>query len=193
MQKMRAGIGMAALVASLLAGCGTAPQVLSQPPARQLGALDTRAPKIDRFAKVNEGIYRGAMPTDGQWKELRKLGIRTDVSLLGAGPASQRQVVAEEREAAEAAGMKFVNVVVPYAAPGKAVIDKFLDVVQDPANQPVYVHCKHGRDRTGTMIALYRIAVDGISGKQALHEMERFGFDRADYPYYAKTVLSFGL
>ncbi|MBM3266142.1 MAG: tyrosine-protein phosphatase [Candidatus Sericytochromatia bacterium] len=190
---MRGGIGFLALAAALLAGCGAGTPSLAQAPVRSYGALETRAPKIDRFAKVNDGLYRGGMPADGQFRELRKLGIRTDVSLLGAGPASQRQVVAAEREAAEAAGLRFVNVVVPYGEPSRALIDKFLQVVQDPSNQPVYVHCKHGRDRTGTMIALYRIAVDGYTGRQALAEMETFGFDRDEYPYYAKTVLNFGL
>ncbi len=190
---MRGGIGLVALTAALLAGCGAGGPALVQSQTRTLAALDTRAPKIDRFAKVNAGLYRGGMPTESQFGELKRFGIRTDISLLGAGPSSQRQVVAQEREAAEAAGLKFVNLVVPYSAPSQTFIEKFLDVVQDPANQPVYVHCKHGRDRTGTMIGLYRIAVDGQTGKQALAEMETFGFDRKDYPYYAKTVLTFGL
>jgi tyrosine-protein phosphatase SIW14 len=54
--------------------------------------------------------------------------------------------------------------------------DEFLRLVNDPANHPVYVHCKGGRHRTGAMTAIYRITQDGWSDKQAYQEMKQFDF-----------------
>ncbi|GAC1375031.1 MAG: dual specificity protein phosphatase family protein [Aquirhabdus sp.] len=57
-------------------------------------------------------------------------------------------------------------------------IVKFLRIVTTPELQPVLVHCQHGSDRTGTMIAIYRIVVEGWTKEQAKEEMVRgdFGF-----------------
>ena len=54
----------------------------------------------------------------------------------------------------------------------------FLQVVNDPANQPVFVHCKGGRHRTGAMTATYRMTREGWTAEQAVAEMKRFDFDR---------------
>jgi len=62
--------------------------------------------------------------------------------------------------------------------PEREDIVKFLRIVTTPELQPVLVHCQHGSDRTGTMIAIYRIVVDGWTKEQAKEEMVRgnFGF-----------------
>ena len=52
---------------------------------------------------------------------------------------------------------------------------KFLDAVLDPANQPVFIHCAHGCDRTGVMAAVYRMEVEGWAPGEALEEMRAFG------------------
>jgi hypothetical protein len=53
---------------------------------------------------------------------------------------------------------------------------RFLKIVTDPRRTPVLVHCQHGADRTGTMIAVYRIAVQGWSKAEAIREMTLGGF-----------------
>jgi protein tyrosine/serine phosphatase len=45
----------------------------------------------------------------------------------------------------------------------------------DTLPKPVFIHCIHGCDRTGTMIACYRIAHDQWSNKAALAEAKRYG------------------
>ena len=49
-------------------------------------------------------------------------------------------------------------------------------IVSDPKNQPVYVHCLYGSDRTGAMVALYRMALQQWSAKAAIEEMKNGGF-----------------
>jgi len=51
-----------------------------------------------------------------------------------------------------------------------------LSAMTDPANQPVFVHCSRGTDRTGVVMAVYRMEVDGWSEAEAEAEMEAFGF-----------------
>lgn len=60
-------------------------------------------------------------------------------------------------------------------APEDAPVDRFLAIVSDPTRHPVYVHCLHGVDRTGAMIAAYRIRRQGWTNHDALAEMEQFG------------------
>ena len=53
---------------------------------------------------------------------------------------------------------------------------RFLRMVTDPARQPVLVHCRHGADRTGAMVAVYRIVIEGWTKDDALQEMTRGGY-----------------
>ena len=60
--------------------------------------------------------------------------------------------------------------------PEDADVIAFLRIVNNPEWQPVLVHCKHGSDRTGMMIAIYRIAYQGWSKQQAIDEMIHGGY-----------------
>lgn len=48
----------------------------------------------------------------------------------------------------------------------------------DPARRPIYVHCQHGVDRTGTIMAIYRMELEGWSNLEAFAEMDHFGAHR---------------
>jgi len=60
--------------------------------------------------------------------------------------------------------------------PVDADVIKFLRIVTDKASQPVLVHCAQGADRTGMMVAIYRIVVQGWSKEDALREMTQGGY-----------------
>jgi protein tyrosine/serine phosphatase len=60
--------------------------------------------------------------------------------------------------------------------PDDGELKKFFEVILDPARQPVYIHCAFGKDRTGTMAAVYRLEMDGWTADEALQEMEAFGY-----------------
>jgi protein-tyrosine phosphatase len=78
---------------------------------------------------------------------------------------------------AEQAGMRYVQIpMTTHEPPTAAQLAEFLRVVNDPASQPVYVHCVGGRHRTGVMTAAYRITHEGWTADQAFQEMKRFKF-----------------
>jgi protein tyrosine/serine phosphatase len=56
---------------------------------------------------------------------------------------------------------------------------EIIRVMSDPANQPVYIHCALGQDRTGVVVAAYRMDRDGWSFEEAEKEMQSFGFNDA--------------
>ena len=125
-------------------------------------------PGLTNVGRVADGIFRGAQPKPEGYATLKAMGVRTVINLRARH---------EEREAVEAAGMRSVEIpmsVMKNIDP--AAVRKALSVMTDPANQPVFVHCQHGKDRTGVVAAVYRMEVDGWSEADAEAEMEAFGF-----------------
>ena len=124
---------------------------------------------VDYAAEVAPGILRGGAP-DAQGVEwLRARGVRTVVNLRHYHGESEGELV-------RAAGMRYEWIPLESTdAPEDAQVDRFLAIVSDPASHPVYVHCLHGVDRTGAMIAAYRIRQQGWTNHDALAEMEHFG------------------
>ena len=93
----------------------------------------------------------------------------------------------------EAAGMSPVEIPIKAdlgsTPPDEEAIRKFFEVVLDPAKQPVYIHCAFGKDRTGTMAAIYRLEIDGWTPDEAMQEMEAFGYHNIyrDLIHFVKT------
>jgi protein tyrosine/serine phosphatase len=155
----------------------------------------TQLPDINnifRFGKVNNKLYRGGLPTDSDLLALRNFRIKTIVSFRGLGDPTEPAQVAAEKAAVENLGMKFVNIQVPFDKPvPDKTINAFFNTVNNPQNQPLFVHCKGGRDRTGTMVAFYRIKFEGFLPEQALKEMQSYAFVPTDYPIFTNQLLGF--
>lgn len=169
----------AAALCLLVAGFACATEPL--PPAARTPGTDPahawaakmEVDHLDNLHRVDAGIFRGAQPDEDGFRELHKLGIKTVVNL--------RALHSDDDEVAEA-GLKGQLVLKHIGFntwhPEKEDIETFLDVVLDPANQPIFIHCQHGADRTGTMCAIYRIVVNGWDREAAIDEMAHgdFGF-----------------
>ena len=127
--------------------------------------------KLPNFHAVNSKLYRGAQPKPGGLKQLADLGIKTIVNLRGQGEG-----VRKEEAEARAAGLRFFSI--PFDRTGRPDDDEVkqvLAIIDTPEYQPVFVHCKQGVDRTGTVIAIYRITHDGWTSEQAKAEANRSG------------------
>ena len=138
---------------------------------------------LPNFQKVDEHVYRGAQPTNSGLKDLVERGIKTVVDLRDIGEHSQ----ADEQKAVTDLGMRYVSIPMQgMSTPKDKQIATVLALLNDVTSGPVFVHCKRGADRTGTVIALYRIVHDGWYSKRALSEAKSYGmsaFQRAMQHY----------
>ena len=127
--------------------------------------------RIDNFGQVNDNYYRGAQPEGRDYSDLAAIGVKTLVNLTSddADPG--------ERAMAERAGMRYFQIpMTTHQPPTAAQLTEFMRIVNDPANQPVYVHCVGGRHRTGVMTAAYRMSEEGWTADRAFKEMKDFKF-----------------
>lgn len=139
-------------------------------------------------------LYRSAqLPVAGLRRAIQDHGIRTVVNLRDGSTAADQ---AEEAYCA-AAGIRFVRIAplhwdgVQGSAPVDAGLKRFLDVVADPANHPVLVHCYRGVHRTGGYVAVYRMELEGWDLDRAIQEMIDLGYtqigDHADVLTYLRS------
>jgi tyrosine-protein phosphatase SIW14 len=143
---------------------------LRQPPARH------PADKIDKhlipdFAEVTPTLYRGAQPRKHGFEALAKMGIRIVVDLRGDRRGERREV--------NRLGMEYVPMHWQCSFPKDRLFAQFLTLIRKNPGKKIFIHCRVGDDRTGMMIAAYRMAEEGWSAKQAMKEMEKYGFSLA--------------
>ena len=141
---------------------------------------------------VEEGaLYRSGQPSARQLGAIvSKHDVRTLVNLRGTDALGKDKRAVDEVEFAKSHGLRYVNI--PYSNSGaQAQIAEFLTVVADPANRPVLVHCAEGIERTGVMVAAYRMKVQGWPLAKALAEMKQFGFKQEKSPKMQEAVEEF--
>ncbi|MBN2529207.1 MAG: tyrosine-protein phosphatase [Deltaproteobacteria bacterium] len=121
--------------------------------------------------QITGTVYRGAQPTQEGIASLHRMGIKTVISL-------RRFHDDTDKTAAVNLSDKLTLFHLPMNAWDVSIDDivQFLRIVRNEANHPVFFHCKHGSDRTGTMAAAYRMVVEGWTATDAVQEMKRGGF-----------------
>ena len=133
--------------------------------------------ELPRFQQVTDRLYRGGQPHDGGLRRLRELGIDTIVNLRGRSATTK----AEETEA-RALGFNYFNVALPnWGRPQDGRVRRILLIMAAPQNGRVFVHCKDGVDRTGTIVALHRISHQGWKTQDALAEADLEGMRRIQF------------
>jgi protein tyrosine/serine phosphatase len=133
-------------------------------------------PGLPNLHRVNATLYRSAQPTKEGFAFLAAQTslshddrpIKTIVSLRAFNDDA---LLTPETSTLHLEQIRFKT----WHPEGEDVV-KFLRIATTPAMQPVLVHCQHGSDRTGTMVAIYRIAYEGWTKTQATDEMIKGGY-----------------
>lgn len=128
-------------------------------------------PGVGNFHQVDNHVYRGAQPTNDGFRNLAKLGVKIIVDLREPGDRSR-----SEEKLVIGDGMRYVPVPMNgMHAPSNKSIAQVLNLLENPSTGPVFVHCRRGADRTGSVIACYRIEYDHWQNDKALAEARSLG------------------
>jgi len=128
---------------------------------------------IPKFKDVTKDIYRGGRPTSKDLADIQKTpGIKTDIDLENI----KSQISSESSTAKELKLNFYSEPMTAYNAPDDKQVDRILDLLQNASLFPIFLHCKHGEDRTGMIIGLYRVEVQKWAPKEAYKEMLDLGF-----------------
>ncbi len=142
---------------------------------------------VPNFGRIGPRIYRGGQPSSEGLSGLRALGINTVISFtLGEEGA--------RAEAAEAARLGMDYLGIPWSTqevPEPDQVQTFLSYLREHPDRTIFVHCKAGADRTGVMVALSRIAIDGWPAQRAVDEMNAFHYHFIFLPHLQRYVMSF--
>jgi len=123
---------------------------------------------IPDFVEVTPTLYRGAQPRKHGFEALAKIGVQIVVDLRGDRKGERKEVTR--------LGMQYVPMHWQCSFPKDKVFAKFLTLIQNNPGKKIFVHCRVGDDRTGMMIAAYRMAFEAWGAKQAMVEMQKYGF-----------------
>jgi len=122
---------------------------------------------VSNLFKLSDDLYRSGQPSTEGMANLEAIGIKTIVNLRS---------FSSDRDEIEDTNLEYVHIYMEAWHPEEEEAVEFLQIVTDPGRVPVLVHCNLGSDRTGTMCALYRIAVQDWSAEEAIQEMTQGGF-----------------
>ena len=143
------------------------------------GAGDVAEPiGIPNFRVVDNGIYAGAQPVEAGYNWLAGRGVQVVIDLQSGDRSAEQQWV-------ESNGMRYLNIPMhaetPLAPNFQETMQRLLQVITDPANQPVFLHCAHGAHRTGMVVGIYRVTMQSWSFDQAWEEM--LVYASGSFPY----------
>lgn len=170
--KKACGFAIAAVFAATLFGLALAKQtsVPSQASTTHPIARKLSVSGLPNLGEVTPMLYRGAQPTGKGFETLAKMGVNIVIDLRDGNEGKL-----EEKDVTQS-GMEFVAIPWRCGSPKDDDFAKFLTVVRDNKDKKVFVHCHMGIDRTGMMVAAYRMNEQGWTAAEALQEMRAFGF-----------------
>jgi tyrosine-protein phosphatase SIW14 len=144
------------------------PGANSSSPTQQSSLNKSMSKNLPNFGEATTTLYRGGQPSESGFRILAKMGINIVVDLRGSRN-SERKIVTH-------LGMQYVALPWHCAFPKDKIFAQFLALLRKNPGKKIFVHCRLGDDRTGMMIASYRMAQEGWSAEKAEKEMEKFGF-----------------
>lgn len=162
MKNIRA-IAFGFLLCLLFVDCGTSPAAAQR---KDTWAQPVKSKYVENFYKVDKGVYRSGQPSAEAFKEMEKLGIKEVLNLRNY-----------HSDKDEAAGTKLKLSRVAMSA-SSSEWDELVEALRIIKNRkgPIVIHCWHGSDRTGLVVALYRLVFQGWTKEEALDELEHGGY-----------------
>jgi tyrosine-protein phosphatase SIW14 len=134
-------------------------------------AAEVKPLHVHNFAEVNDHLYRGGVPSNIGLEELAAMHVSMIIDLREPGEGTD-----SEKQEVRILGMKYINVPFrPFSAPSQQQMDSVLSLLLHNDSERIFVHCRRGKDRTGTVIACYRIQHDGWDKRAALQEAVKHG------------------
>lgn len=126
---------------------------------------------LPNLYRVSDELFRGAQPKEQGFDTLRRLGVRTVVNVRPGH---------EEAVHCLRSGLRYIEIPMRAWRFEEQDVVRFLEIVSSAGHEPVFVHCRRGADRTGMLVAVYRVVVEGWSRESALEEMTRgpYGYNR---------------
>jgi protein tyrosine phosphatase (PTP) superfamily phosphohydrolase (DUF442 family) len=171
------------VVAALAAAGDTTRQNLSHVDEKQA------FPGVANFGRLHDRLWRGAQPDLAGFEQLKARGVNIVVSFTLAGEAQL-----EEEQVVRDLGMQFVGI--PWSAESVPTADQvstFLGTIRDHPAARIFLHCKRGADRTGVMVAIYRLTFDHWTADAAISEMEAFHHYWFLLPHLERFVRAYAL
>lgn len=168
-----------------------APAKAASAPAKPLPSPDfaekLKRPGLPNLGRVTEGLYRGGKPQKQGYDQLQGMKIDIVVDMN----TSSKDIQYGKTET-ESRGMRYISLPwSPVSLPTDDQVTEFLRLIRENPQKKIFVHCERGADRTGLMMALFRIAGQGWTPEQALAEMERFKFHGLLYRQMKRYVRQF--
>ncbi len=142
---------------------------------------------VENFARIGQTLYRGAQPKSFAYNELKNIGVAIVVDFR-----EEKSEIASEKRAVEGTGMQFVSL--PWTAshgPVSEEVTSFLNLVRANPDKKIFVHCRRGADRTGLMVAVYRINFDHWTPAQAVAEMHVFHYSSFFLPNLERFIAAY--
>jgi len=123
-------------------------------------------PGVPNARRVGPGLYRGGQPSRAGFESLQQLGVKTVINLRGND---------SNRHAIQPGQFNSLRIPMDGFHPQVEQVIEFLRIASDDEAQPIFLHCQHGADRTGVLIAMHRVVMQGWTREQAVAEMTRGG------------------
>lgn len=152
-----------------------APQTKQETQSPRVRAVGRRLQQegVRNFGEVTPNLYRGGLAKNSGLEAIAKLGVKIVVDTHAHYDKEEKEV--------QALGMEYVAIPWHCPWPKDEVFAKFLKLLHENKGKKVFVHCRLGDDRTGMMIAAYRMAEEGWTAEEAMTEMKSFGFTRSHH------------
>ncbi|MCC7192841.1 MAG: dual specificity protein phosphatase family protein [Phycisphaeraceae bacterium] len=161
--------GVLLLVFTTFVGCGSSRAVDSRlsDEGGAAWAVPIHREGIPNFYKVDDNLYRGGQPTEEGFRQLEQMGVKTIINV--------RSVKSDE-DLIKGTNLRYIEIPSSSYTMDEQELVQFIKAVNDPHHGPYFIHCHYGADRTGAMVAAYRIVYHRWLNQDALNEMREGGF-----------------